>query len=301
MKEHRTYLIFDKITPRLRVAVTIVLIGVGYLFQLTSRNIFAGLPFIIACLILNLLKGISIKRVRAGKLKWQEVTPDRIGQVLAHCKKIKKFRSSDAGCFIVALFFIVIGFAFGVPLLTAIASLPFSLTAATINAVILFAGLAFSGRKSAWMPHALDIKAEIVQRMLGSTIVKGDPDLQPVPYLEIGEHKGGTFPNNTRFLIRFKDAPKDFIGLQGQISINTVKSKPYPYFYVVLVAKHEFKLFERFGKHSLNKLVIERKKTSEVDVIVIRQHTTKTSGYYTNENIQDYILKNGVKLAKTLF
>jgi len=301
MNEHRTYLIFDKITPKLRALVTILLIAVGFLFQLASRNILAGLPFIIACLILNLLRGISIKHIRANKLTWQEVTADRIDQVLVHCKKLKKFRSGDAGCFIIVLFFAVIGFAFGMPLLNAITSLSFTLTAAIVNVVILFAGLAFSGRKSAWIPHALDVKAEIVKRIIESPTIKTDPTIQSVPYLEIGEHRDGSFPNNTRLLIRFKDAPKDFIGLQGQISINTVKSKPYPYFYVVLVAKHEFDIFEKFGKHSLDKLVIERKKTDEVDVIVIRQHTTKTSGYHTNENVQDYILKNGIRLAKTLF
>jgi len=301
VEERRVYLIFDKITPQLRGALSVLLICTGFLFQISSKNILTGLPFIIACLVLNLMKGISIKKIRPGRLNWQEVTPAKIDQVLVQCKRIKKFRSKDLGCFVAFFVFIIFAFSFGMPFLREIASVPFPLVATIINAIILFIGLALSGRKSAWMPHALDIKTKIVKRMLDSPIIKNDPSLQAVPYLEVGKTKEGSFPNDTRILIKFKDAPSEFIGLQGQISINTVKSRNYPYFYVVLIAKHAFNLLEKFGQHSVDKLVIERKKTEEVDVIVLRQRTTKTSGYHTNKAIQDYILVNGIKLAKGLF
>ena len=107
MENHRSYLILDKISLRLRIFLSVLLIGTGFLFQLSTRNILAGLPFIIACLILNLIKGISIKRIRPGTLKWQEVTPKKIDEVLVQCKKIKKFRSKNMGC-IIAVFILVI-------------------------------------------------------------------------------------------------------------------------------------------------------------------------------------------------
>ena len=300
MEDNKVYLILDKISPRLRGVLSVLLIAVGFLFQLTSKNILFGLPFIVACLILNLLKGISIKRVRTKKIEWQEVTPAKIEKVLAQCKRIKKFRSHDASCIIIVFIFFIFALSFGIPFLNLITSVSFPVLAAVINAAILFGGLALSGRKSAWMPYALDIKAEIVKRMVNSPLIANDPQLQAVPYLEIGEGKDGSFPNDTRFLVRFKDAPEEFIGLQGQISINAVKGRAFPYFYVVLVAKHPFKLFEKFDKHTLKKIVIERKKTGEVDVIVIRQHTTKTSGYHTNTKVQDYIFENSIRLAKNL-
>lgn len=300
MTEHKTYLIFNEISTRLRTFMSVLLIGVGFLFQMTTRNILAGLPFIIACLILNLLKGISVKRVKARKLTWQEVTPLKIEQVIEHCKRIKKFRSKNAGCLIAVIFFVIFGFSFGVPFLALLVHLPFALFATLVNVIILFGGLAFSGRKTAWMPKALDIKAGIVKRILNQPLIKDHPNFQAIPYLEIGETKDGSFPNDTRLLIRFKDATKDFIGLQGQISINSVKGRPYPYFYVVLIAKHGFNLLKKFGKRSFDKLVVERKKTGEVDVIVIRQRTTKTSGYHTNVKVQDYTLETGLKVVKSL-
>ena len=298
--EHKSFLVFNKISPQLRTLVSVLLVGVGFLLQLTTRNILAGLPFIVACLILNLLRGISVKRVQAKKLTWQEVTPAKIDQVIEQCKRIKKFRSSDLGCIIVVIVIFVFALSFGLPLISFLFRLNFTFLAVIINAVILFGGVVLSGRKSAWMPRALDIKAGIVKRIVGSKLIKKYPEAQAIPYLEIGESKEGSFPNDTRIMIRFKDAPKDFIGLQGQISINSVKGRHYPYFYIVLIAKHAFDLQKKFGKQSFDKLVVERKKTGEVDVIVIRQRTTKTSGYHTNTRVQDHILEVGLKATRAL-
>jgi hypothetical protein len=301
VQEHRVYLVLDKITPQLRGFVSVLLVATGFVLQFSSKNILVGLPFIITCVILNLIRGVSIKQVHPLKYDWQEVTPEKIDQVLEHCKKIKKFQSGNVGCIITVFIIFIFGISFGAPLLHYIAKAPFPLLVAIINVVILFGGLALSGHKSAWMPSGLDIKTEIVKRLLDLPLIKKDPSLHPVPYLQIGKAKDGSLPNDARVLIKFKDAPSDFIGLQGQISINLVKSKQYPYFYVVLIAKPPFKLFEKFGKHSVDKVVIEQKETTEVDVIVIRQKTTKTSGYHTDTSVQDYILSHGITLAKALF
>jgi hypothetical protein len=101
-------------------------------------------------------------------------------------------------------------------------------------------------------------------------------------------------------MVRFKDAPKAFLGVQGQISINSVKGRPYPYFYVVVIARPEFGLFKKFPNAPIERCVVERKKTSEVDVMVIRQKTTKTSGYHTDERTQEYILTKALKIARML-
>lgn len=302
MEDANAYLILDKIGPRLRGAVSALLIVSGFLLQLSTHNILAGMPFIVMCVLLNLIRGVAIKKVVTEALQWQEVTPDKIEQVLEHCRRIKKFRSQNIGCFIglvVAIIFLG-GFLF--PLLEEI-SLPFPVVATIVNALILFAGLILSGRKSAWMPNALDVKVEIVADIVNSPLIKKDPGLQAIPFLEIGRAEKGTYPNDARVLIKFKDAPEEFIGMQGQISINTVKSKGYPYFYVVFIARQAFRLFDRFksAKAGLGSLTVEQKKTSEVDVIVLRQTTTKTSGYHTDERMREYILTGGIKAAKVLF
>jgi hypothetical protein len=301
VKERKTYLVLDKINPRLRAVVSALLIATGFLLQLSTKNILIGIPFIILCLVLNLIKSVTVKRVTPSQLKWQEVTPEKVEQVLAHCRRVKKFRSQNIGCYIGLIIGIFIFGIFLLPVFNEL-SVPFSLIVTIVNAVILFSGLMLSGRKSAWMPYALDIKAEIVKRIIELPGVNNDPSLQVIPYLEIGEAKNGSFPNDARVLIRFREAPDAFIGLQGQISINTVKSKQYPYFYVVLLARPAFGLFKKFKrlKLSLDNVTMEQKRAGEVDVIVMRQPTTKTSGYHTNQKTQDYILQNGIRVVKEL-
>jgi len=298
--EPKIYLILEKVSPQLRGVVSAMLIAAGFLIQLSTRNILAGMPFIVLCVLLNLIRGVAVKRVASAKLQWQEVIPQKIEQVLEHCRRIKKFRNQNMGCFISLVAIIFVG-SFLFPLLEDI-SLPFPLVAAIVNALILSSGLILSGRKSAWMPNALDIKTEIVKNIIESPLVKSDPSLKAIPFLEIGRAGQGAFPNDARVLIKFKDAPDEFIGLQGQISINAVKSRNYPYFYIVLIARPGFGLFGKFKslKVSLDGVTVEQKKTKDADVIVIRRTTTKTSGYHTDQKMQEYILTEGIKAAKGL-
>jgi hypothetical protein len=297
----KVYLILDRISPRLRALVSAVLMFAGFVFQLSTKNILAGMPFIVFCVLLNVIKSIAIKRVTPEKLVWEEVTRQKIEEVAEHCRKIKKFRSGNLGCFFGMIIAVVFFGVFLSPIIQDI-SLPFSIVATVVNAFVLFTGLILSGRKSIWMPRALDIKIQIVNGIMESPLIRCDPGLSAIPYLEIGQTGQGSFPNDARILIKLRDAPDEFIGLQGQISINTVKSRDYPYFYVVLLAHPGFGLFEKFKslKVVLDDVTIEHKKTAEVDVIVIRQTTTKTSGFHTDQRAQDHILANSIKAAKTL-
>jgi hypothetical protein len=229
------------------------------------------------------------------------VTPERIELVYEHCRKIKKFNSTGIGCFIGLIFGSVFLFSvFATALVEKNGILGFDLTVAIIDTIILFAGLFVSGNKSAWMPNNMDVKTAVVRRLISLPVITKDPLLKAAPFLEIGKTKTGSFPHDTRMLVKFTDAPESFIGVQGQISINNVKSTAHAYFYTVIIAKHEFDLFKKLGQPELRNITIENKKTGEVDVIVIRQTTTKTSGYHTDDNAQNYILENSINLAKSM-
>lgn len=293
---------FDQISPRLRNVLTILLCFVGYALQLSSRNILIGLPFFIFCVLLNWVKGFSLKPVHAMKLEWKEVTPEKIDQVNKHCQKLERIRSGEFGCVIFILLAIFL-FVFGVPFLKVFAKGVknyFAVIALVIDSLVIFGGLVISGRRSVWIPNNLATKTAVIQRILHHPDFKKDPTLKIIPYLEIGETKEGSFPNDARILVRFKDAPQDFIGLQYQVSINTVQGKVYPYCYSVIIALPSFKLFEKFKPVSLKKLTIEKEKDSEADVLIIRQTTTKNSGYHTNPSMQDYIFSTSIKIAKKM-
>ena len=301
MEENRVYLFFDRISPRLRGVVSIILIVAGFLLQLSTKNILVGMPLILLCVVINLIKGISIRRPQPVDSKWQEVTPDRIDQVLQQCRRVKKFKSQNLGCFIIAVLVLLFMGVFLFPLWEA-TPLPFAGTVTVVNAVVLFGGLVISGRRSAWLPRALDMKAEIIKRVTELPIVRDDPRIKVAPYLEIGQTAKGNFPGDIRVLLKFNDAPETFIGIQAQISINTVKSTMYPYLYTVIIARPEFALFDKFKSLQVtpDRIAIETKRADNVDVIVIRQTTTKTSGYHTNSEAQQYILSKSIEFVKRM-
>ena len=54
-----------------------------------------------------------------------------------------------------------------------------------------------------------------------------------------------------------------------------------PYFYCVLVARPAFGLLERYRPQMQPDITVEESREKDVHIIVIRQTTTETSGYYT--------------------
>jgi hypothetical protein len=96
--------------------------------------------------------------------------------------------------------------------------------------------------------------------------------------------------------------------MQIQVSINSVGSVQYPYLYNVLLAEKGFDFGKRLVRGSCKGLVkvfgknmtIQVEKPEEVDVLVLRQTTTKTSGYHTNKSAQCRIVGYGLALSRAL-
>ncbi|MGQ9535182.1 MAG: hypothetical protein ACUVTF_08140 [bacterium] len=280
--------------------MTVLLFFVGYTLQISSRNIIIGLPFFIFCVLLNLIKGFSLKAIQAMKYVWEEVTPEKIDQVSKHCQRLERIQGGKFGFVVFFIIFCLVLFMPDLILFVKGIKQNFAISALIVDSIIIFGGLVLSGRRSVWIPNNLSKKIAVIQRMLSHPNFTKDPGLKMIPYLELGETKSGSFPNDTRLLIKFKDAPADFIGIQFQISINNVQGNVYPYCYSVIIARPSFNLFEKFKPVSLNKITIETEKSSDADVIVIRQTTTKYAGFHTNHSMQDYILSTSIEIAKKI-
>jgi hypothetical protein len=106
-------------------------------------------------------------------------------------------------------------------------------------------------------------------------------------------------PDDVKFKVDIQDHHPDFLGLYGQVVLNEVQGSSFPYFYVVLVARRGFGLTE--AKESYidpRGMTTELKYQGEVEVFVIRQTTTKTSGYHTKPTKALRIFLEGLGLAK---
>jgi hypothetical protein len=106
-------------------------------------------------------------------------------------------------------------------------------------------------------------------------------------------------PEDVKFKIDIAGQHPDFLGLYGQVVINDVQGKSYPYFYVVLVARKGFGLHDAFRRFRPSEdLTKEFKLEEEVEVMVIRQHTTETSGYHTKNEVATGIFYAGLNVAE---
>jgi hypothetical protein len=106
-------------------------------------------------------------------------------------------------------------------------------------------------------------------------------------------------PDDVKFKVDIKGRAEGFLGLYGQVVINEVQGSSYPYFYVVLVAKNGFGLHQAFRAYRPSgEITKEFKWEKNVEVFVVRQHTTKTSGYHTKPDAAIRIFNEGFRIAE---
>jgi hypothetical protein len=112
--------------------------------------------------------------------------------------------------------------------------------------------------------------------------------------------KDKKMPADVKMKVKFKNQAEDFLGFYGQVSINTVQGQDYPYFYVVLVARESSKMISRVAstlKMPPN-VISEFSTQDDVEILVIRQYTTKKTGFYTDPNAMELILSTGLKTVE---
>ena len=116
------------------------------------------------------------------------------------------------------------------------------------------------------------------------------------------EKEDKTIPVDVRFQIRYRGLPPDrFFGLQGTVNINLVQGTSYAYFYCVLVAKPDFGLEPYRGRVRESKRVMcEYQRQKDAEVLVLRHPTSKTAGYYTDDDACMEILSAAMDAARVI-
>jgi hypothetical protein len=146
------------------------------------------------------------------------------------------------------------------------------------------------------VPNLL-LKMKLIDRLLDNT----NQRLQnhQIEYFLFLKGKETKVPGDLKFRVKFQNQKPGFLGFYGQIVTNAVSSKTYPYFYVVLVAKKEYGLKKAYHAFSpSNKITKEFKIENDVEVFVIRQTTTKRSGYHTNDAVVKELFLLGLDIAE---
>ncbi|MCX7003416.1 MAG: hypothetical protein NTV22_09095, partial [bacterium] len=120
-----------------------------------------------------------------------------------------------------------------------------------------------------------------------------------VEFYVLVKGKNVRMPQDVKFRVRLAGQKEEFLGLYGQTAINTVQGSSYPYFYAVLVAKKDFGLDRlRQRTKAPSNMTLEFSQDGDVEVLVVRQTTTKTSGYHTADSVAQAIMAEGLRMAE---
>jgi len=160
-----------------------------------------------------------------------------------------------------------------------------------------------TGTRSILKNDKLVIKAKMMLAIEELFAASGKGEGEDFQYqLQVSESKDekAQVPSDVKAILLFHNASPDFLGLQMQISINSVQGSDFPYFYCVLVAKPEFGGFHQCLKTGPRGITVEVSSEKGADVCVIRQATTKNSGYHTKPRDAANIFQHALAQARRL-
>jgi len=159
------------------------------------------------------------------------------------------------------------------------------------------------GTRKAWGAGDLLVKIDVLRTILDAQADRPIGRLTFQPMLEVQKNKRGQqLPRDARLLVTVDKGPEALIGVQVQCSINRVGGTAYPYVYAVIIAREAFDLERRLANVAVSAkdVLTFEEADKEVDVAVLRQKTTKTSGYHTKPADQRRIFSQAANLALAL-
>jgi hypothetical protein len=159
----------------------------------------------------------------------------------------------------------------------------------------------FNGLRTAWNPSELRKKGEAltVARAAAEGPAKGFFDF--VPMLALREARRGRYPVDARLMLRpSREDSSGFLGVQVQVSINSVQGKDYPYLYAVVLGKGNFTLPGKAGRRRVGEadLVFEFGEKEGVRFNVIRQHADKGGGWHTEKAQIEVIVREALRAGR---
>ena len=249
-----------------------------------------SLPLLLAGNSFLLVRGYNLKpshRMFGGD--WEKTTRDRFREACKLEDQVRRWDQTfaDLTCLPGALCLIVIAAAAALIwfVMQSQANTVFWAPVFVADTVVLLAPHWITGTRRGWRPTELIQQVKSLETALNAIEQFEDPSCQIQPMFQLAGTGENRTPVAARVFIRFPDGPEDFLGVQFQVALNDVQGTKYPYLYAVIVAKKTFGLLETYASsvvRSASSLTVEPSSEGDVEVTVIRQATTKTSGYHTD-------------------
>lgn len=281
---------------RFGLALLLILAGLGLQFILFETAWLGGLVLgglmILAGNALLLLKGYDLTPRSLGSSDgdWERTTLDRFEEARQLNRQVQNWDRTmvDITCVAGAatlLLLVLLPVGLGFLILDGLdGGRPMAIVF-VVDALLLFLPHWFTGLRLKWRPVSLTERIDALLTALAAVAACDGPEYEIQPRFLMAGEGTDRVPLDARVFIRFPDGPEGFLGLQFQVAINNVQGTRFPYLYAVLVAKEEFHLIRNHRAWittANDHLTVSESSEADVEVIVIRQTTTKKTGYHTN-------------------
>ena len=272
---------------------------------------------------LGVVKGYNAApEFAAGEGRWERVTPDEYRRIREKAELLKKWDrdafdiTSAPGVALLLCVGLLCFAAYGVIAVYCGQDTAFLFGA---DAAVVFLAQWFSGTRQYLRQDQLIIKIKLLEGIMTGL---ADPSaFQVFPLLLLKKTAAGKdLPTDARLMIKLPAAPAEFYGVQTQVSINSVQGTDFPYLYGVLLAKKGGDLLGNYlaftkdfdpepgamGKLSAFlqlplpgsfPVIFEPGSDKGVDVLVVRQFTTRAGGYHTNAGQAARVVETALALA----
>lgn len=291
--------VWPSLDYKLRLYVSLGSVGFGLALQIWNSSLWAGLPMIVIGGLFLLVSGYDNRVDFKGydpRAEWERVEPSRLEELIQLDRRIRKWDRSALDVTNVPGGFVFMVLAGGFAIV-AVSSEGLPRILAIDGALLLLPHWITGVRRVLTRPR-LVVKAATVRQVLDAAQGRLKKHQVHVMMLLKGTGKIKV-PDDVKFKVDIYGHHPDFLGLYGQVVTNEVQGSSYPYFYVVLVARKGFGLPEVGRRHVRpSGITVEINTESEVEVLVIRQKTTKKSGYHTPPSRCMQIFMEGLDLAE---
>ncbi|HIJ64806.1 MAG TPA: hypothetical protein HPP77_02560 [Candidatus Hydrogenedentes bacterium] len=293
---------------RLIIAFLLMIAGLVVEAILLDSAFWVGLPIVLAGVIMLLTKGYdnTVQRRRASK-DWRPATRAEVERIIALDKKQRDWDKAtvDITCTRGLLTLVAIAVVAGLTALFLSQTVSQRMLPVVIgNAAVMVLPFWVTGVRSILKNDKLIIKAKMlleIEKAFERFGRQSDEEFQYQLQTAKAKDGSGEVPGDAKAVLAFHEGPPEFLGMQIQVSINSVQGNDFPYFYCVLVA--------RPGLDGMNgnpfsppprNVIIEPKRQDDVDIVVIRQRTTKNSGYHTKQPVATRIFFYALEQTRNL-
>lgn len=297
-----SFLLFPKLNEWLIYICSAAFIIAAFYVQFFIESMFIGYLLLFISSIMLMFRGIDKRAFNKTLLfcsEWEPVSEETLKSIPEMFKKLKRWDISffELSSFLGWLVFLGIA---GISVI--LIKQDSNYTILGIDILVLFIPLYLSGMAK------IDIKPTVINKidkilMLSNHCKDRFPDCK-VEFLMIRsspKKEEKKIPNDVKIKIMPTCENNDFLGIYGQCNMNSVSGTLYPYLYFVIVFKDTFMLPHQLtDMQSFANVMIEKTSEKGVNVIVIRQITTRTSGYETTDKAIKSLLEITMMLYRKI-